>query len=164
MAHLQDFHSRDWYFQRWYFCVELPQLNSTDCPRCLPPSMSLSSSHFPFIQVPFRCLHVQHSLICQFCFAFFHLYLLPLYLSLSPFLRTCRWHGAWPEKAIPHCWGLPGRDSLGTVSLLLARSSLPRGGRPEPTSGGKKERQSWRKFKKNGNGVGYRSRLIRLRR
>lgn len=65
-----------------------------------------------------------------------------LYLPLlSLVLRTCRWHGAWPDKVIPQCRGLPGRDSLDTVSPLLARFKLQREGRtPSRAWGGKEEK------------------------
>lgn len=74
-------------------------------------------------------------------FFFFFFYLpLPICfsLSLSLVLRTCRWHGAWPDKVIPQCRGLPGRDSSDTVSPLLAGGMLQREGRPELEWGGKR--------------------------
>lgn len=96
-----------------------------------------SPFHIPFsISVcVFLSLHV------SLAFSFFFFYLpLPICfsLSLSLVLRTCRWHGAWPDKVIPQCRGLPGRDSLDTVSPLLAGGMLQREGRPELEWGGKR--------------------------
>lgn len=78
---------------------------------------------------PFRC-------VCPFppClpgFPCFFLFSLSIYLFFFLIGRTCRWHGAWPDKVIPQYWGLPERDSLDTVSPLLARCRLQREGRPE---------------------------------
>ncbi len=75
----------------------------------------------------------------------------PLSVSFPLVLRTCRWHGAWPDKVIPQCRGLPGRDSLDTVSPLLARCRLQREGRPEPEWGGKKKKKGRGRKKENWN-------------
>lgn len=85
---------------------------------------SLQSVHIVF---PFLCVHVPVSP----CPSGFHWFFFSISLSLSAsfslVLRTRRWHGAWPDKVIPQRRGLPGRDSLDTVSPLLARCRLQRG-------------------------------------
>jgi len=103
--------------------------------------VSLHSMH-----IVFPCLHVYVSVfpcpsgfLCFFFCLFFSSVFPSLSASFSLVLRTRRWHGAWPDEVIPQCRGLPGRDSLDTVSPLLARCRLQREGRPEPEWGGKKE-------------------------
>lgn len=103
-----------------------------------PPCYSLLSLHNPFFIYVCVCIPVPPCLPGFPCFFFFFFFFLSstLYLPLlSLVLRTCRWHGAWPDKVIPQCRGLPGRDSLDTVSPLLARFKLHREGRRTPSEG-----------------------------
>lgn len=97
--------------------------------------------HFPFPISPcaFPSLHVPSASLF-----FSPLFYLPLSICfiLSLILGTCRWHGAWPDKVIPQCRGLPGRDSLDTVSLPLAGGRLQRERRPELEWGGEEERKN----------------------
>lgn len=103
-------------------------------PSFIFPSFPLHSMHIHF---QFLCLYVPVSP----CLPGFPCPAPSLSASFSLVLRTCRWHGAWPDKVIPQCRGLPGRDSLDTVSPLLARCRLQREGRPELEWGGKKKRE-----------------------
>lgn len=106
------------------------------------PSLILPAIPFSLCTIPFSflcvCIPVPPCLPGFPCFFFFFFFFLSstLYLPLlSLVLRTCRWHGAWPDKVIPQCRGLPGRDSLDTVSPLLARFKLQREGRRTPSEG-----------------------------
>lgn len=112
-----------------------------DCTICpcfvfIPPSFH---AH-PFSISVCVCVYVPVS-PCLPGFPCFFFLSSSLYLPLfSLVLRTCRWHGAWPDKVIPQCRGLPGRDSLDTVSPLLARCGLQGEGRPELEWGEEKEK------------------------
>lgn len=95
----------------------------------------LSSPLFPFTSLFHVCMWMFLSLLGFPCFFLSPSLYLPLSLSFSGHADDT---GAWPDKVIPQSRGLPGRDSLDTVSPLLARCRLQREGRPELESGGKK--------------------------